>query len=144
MLNFSPYATIRYLKPARAEQHIYRCFPDVPRTWTDVMISSFRKSRFISKDGWPIRRLRYLLYVWTSNVNQGQGAQVVLGGNLQYQVKKYFDIGAGIGALPTSRSLIGQWPFWLRQDARPMAEEFFRGSFTTGIWAQGEITKGLY
>ncbi len=25
-----------------------------------------------------------------------------------------------------------------------MAEEFFRGSFTTGIWAQGEIVPGLY
>jgi hypothetical protein len=63
---------------------------------------------------------------------------------MQYQVKQYLDLGVGIGGLPGTRSLLGQWPAWLRQDARPMAEEFFRPSFTTGIWAQGEVTKGLY
>jgi hypothetical protein len=63
---------------------------------------------------------------------------------MQYRFNKFIDLGAGIGGLPTSRSLLGAWPFWLRQDARPMAEEFFRGSFTTGIWLQGELTKGLY
>lgn len=88
--------------------------------------------------------LTYLAYVWSSNTSQGQGAQVVLGGNLQYRFNKHLQIGAGIGALPTNRSLYGQWPLWLRQDARPMAEEYFRGSFTTGIWAQGAITNGLF
>lgn len=88
-------------------------------------------------------KFRYLTYVWTSNTNQGQGAQVVVGGNVQYQINKHFDLGAGIGGLPTNRSIGGQWPLWHRQDVRPMADEYFRGSFTTGIWVQGQILKNL-
>src|SRR6185503_14043819 len=35
--------------------------------------------------GWILNpKMRYFLYAWTSNANQGQGAQVVLAGNLQY------------------------------------------------------------
>jgi hypothetical protein len=82
--------------------------------------------------------------VWTSNTSQGQSAQVVVAGNLQYQLNKYLDLGVGIGGLPTNRSLVGNFPAWLRQDTRTLAEEFFRGSFTTGIWLQGELAKGLF
>ena len=95
--------------------------------------------------GWFVNpKLRYLTYVWTSNTSQGLGAQVVIGGNVQYEFSKYLDVGAGIGGLPTSRAMMGQFPLWVRQDARTMAEEFFRGSFTTGIWAQGEILPQFY
>ncbi len=104
----------------------------------------FQKATLYFK-GWLVNPdFRYVLYVWTSNTSQGLGSQVVVAGNLQYRISRFLDVGAGIGGLPTSRSLLGPWPFWLRQDARPMAEEFFRGSFTTGIWAQGEIVPGLY
>jgi hypothetical protein len=94
--------------------------------------------------GWLFTpKFRYVTYAWTSNTNLGLGAQVVLGGNFQYQVNKHFDFGVGIGAVPTNRTLVGNWPLWLRQDARTMSEEFFRGSFTSGLWMQGEIVKGL-
>lgn len=35
-------------------------------------------------------------------------------------------------------------PRWLRSDDRPLAEEYFRHSFATGIWAQGEIIPKFY
>ncbi|QCK15161.1 hypothetical protein [Mangrovivirga cuniculi] len=89
-------------------------------------------------------KFRYLLYVWTSNTSQGLGAQVVVGGNLQYKFNKYLDLGVGITGLPSTRTLHGQFPGWLRTDARPISEEYFRASFTTGIWVQGEIAKNLY
>jgi hypothetical protein len=89
-------------------------------------------------------KFRYLTYIWSANTSQGLGAQVVVGGNLQYQFNKFLDLGVGIGGLPTSRAMYGQWPFWIRQDARVMSEEFFRGSFTTGIWLQGELAEGLF
>ncbi|MCX2744184.1 hypothetical protein OO013_09925 [Mangrovivirga sp. M17] len=89
-------------------------------------------------------KFRYILYVWTSNTSLGLGAQVVVGGNLQYKINEYLDIGVGITGLPSTRSLHGQFPGWLRTDARPISEEFFRASFTTGIWAQGKIIDNLY
>lgn len=84
-------------------------------------------------------KFRYFLYTWTSNANMGQGAQVVVGGNLNYLANKHFAVGAGIAALPTVRSTIGTFPYWLRVDARPMSDEYFRGSYTTGIYFWGDI-----
>ncbi|SDY56488.1 hypothetical protein SAMN05444397_101952 [Flavobacterium aquidurense] len=142
-LTISPYVTIRYLNQGALDD-TYTNHLGHTSTIDKRNDLQFQKAVIYFK-GWLIDpKFRYLLYVWSANANQGQGAQVVVAGNLQYEINKHFDIGAGIGSLPTSRSLIGNWPFWLRQDARPMAEEFFRGSFTTGIWAQGEITDGLY
>ncbi len=142
-LAFSPYVTFRYLNQKGLDDSYTDAFG---RTYNINKRNDmqFQKVTLYFK-GWLVDpKFRYFLYIWTSNANQGSGAQVVVAGNLQYEINKYIDIGGGIGALPTSRSLYGQWPFWLRQDARPMAEEYFRGSFTTGIWAQGEIANGLY
>jgi hypothetical protein len=141
-LRFSPFVTVRYLNQLRLDDTYTDAFGQTKNIAKRNDIQ-FQKITLYFKGWIGVPSFRYFTYVWTSNANQGQGAQLVLGGNLQYKINKYFDIGAGIGPLPTSRSLYGQWPFWLRQDARPMAEEFFRGSFTTGAWIQGEITKGL-
>ena len=46
-------------------------------------------------------------------------------------------------ALPGTRSLQGSHPYWLGHD-RVMADEFFRPYFAYGVWAQGEITPGLW
>ena len=84
--------------------------------------------------GWLMsRKFRYLAYVWTSNTSQGLGAQVVVGGNLQYAFNSHVTVGGGIGPLPSTRSLDGTFPYWLPVDNRLMADEFFRASFTTGI-----------
>ncbi len=91
--------------------------------------------------GWILNpKLRYFLYAWTSNANQGQGAQVVLAGNLQYTFNKYFTLGGGIRSLPGTRSVEGNFPFWLNVDSRHIADEFMRPSYTSGIWAVGNIT----
>jgi hypothetical protein len=88
-------------------------------------------------------KFRYLFYTWTNNANQGDGAQVVVGGNLSYQFNKAFDLGAGIQALPSQRSNRGAFPFFLKTDSRVMADEFFRASYTQGIFARGSPAEGL-
>lgn len=84
-------------------------------------------------------RLRYMAYVWSANTSQGQSAQVVVAGNLTYLFRPTFNLGVGISGLPTTRSTEGNWPSWLRVDNRTIADEFFRGSFTTGLFAFGEL-----
>lgn len=86
---------------------------------------------------------RYLFYVWTSNTNQGLAAQVVVGGNVSYHFSDAFTLGAGIASLPTTRSTNWTFPNWLKVDNRTMADEYFRGSFTTGLFASGDIAPGL-
>jgi hypothetical protein len=41
------------------------------------------------------------------------------------------------------RSTEGQFPYWLGVDDRLIADEFFRGSYTSGLWLKGEITTTL-
>jgi hypothetical protein len=94
--------------------------------------------------GWVMSpKFRYFLYAWTSNASQGLGAQVVLAGNLNYTFNKAFSVGAGIRSLPGTRSVEGNFPFWLGVDTRLIADEFFRPSYTSGVWAWGQLTKKL-
>ncbi|MBT1442931.1 hypothetical protein KJI95_00110 [Shewanella sp. JM162201] len=88
-------------------------------------------------------KFRYLMYAWTSNTSQGDPAQVVLGGNLGYQFDPAFNLYAGIGALPSTRSTNYTFPTWLKNDHRTIADEFFRGSYTSGIWANGKLAEGV-
>jgi len=94
--------------------------------------------------GWILDpKFRYFLYAWSSNASQGLGAQVVLAGNLSYTFNKSVSIGAGIRSLPGTRSVEGNFPFWLGVDTRLIADEFFRPSYTSGVWALGKITNRL-
>jgi hypothetical protein len=94
--------------------------------------------------GWVLNpKMRYFLYAWSSNASQGQAAQVVLAGNLNYRFNIYFTLAGGITALPGVRSTEGQFPFWLGVDTRLITDEFFRPSYTSGIWAKGDLTKTL-
>lgn len=86
---------------------------------------------------------RYLFYAWTSNTNQGQGAQVVLGGFMSYRFNEAISIAAGVGSLPSTRTTNWTFPNWLKNDNRTMADEYFRGSYTMGVWAWGEIAPRL-
>jgi hypothetical protein len=88
-------------------------------------------------------RFRYFLYAWSSNATQGQGAQVVLAGNLSYAFNDRFVFAGGITSLPGVRTTEGNFPFWLSVDNRLMADEFFRPSYTSGFWAKGDITPTL-
>ncbi len=47
--------------------------------------------------GWLLDpKFQYVLYSWTNNAAMGQGAQVVLGGNLKYAFNDALLLGAGI------------------------------------------------
>ena len=101
---------------------------------------------FLPFNGWFLTpKFRYYLYVWSANTSQGDPAQVVGGGNISYVFNRNVTFGAGISALPAVRSTEGQFPYWLGVDDRLIADEFFRGSYTTGFWLKGEFaTKFKY
>ena len=96
--------------------------------------------------GWYLTpKFRYYLYVWSANTSQGDGAQVVGAGNLTWSFNRHVALGVGITSLPSVRSTEGQFPYWLGVDDRLIADEFFRGSYTTGFWLKGEMhTKVKY
>jgi hypothetical protein len=103
----------------------------------DVQLNKF----FLPFSGWFLTpKFRYYLYVWSSNPSQGDPAQVVGAGNLSYTFNRYVSLGGGITSLPSVRSTEGQFPYWLGIDDRLTADEFFRGSYTTGFWIKGELT----
>jgi hypothetical protein len=107
----------------------------------------FQLQKFFAPfSGWFITpKFRYYLYVWSANTSQGDPAQVVGAGNLSYTFNRFVSVGAGITSLPSTRSTEGQFPYWLGVDDRLIADEFFRGSYTTGVWLKGEVhTKVKY
>lgn len=87
-------------------------------------------------------RFRYKLFFWTNNANMGELSQVVIAGNFSYRFADLLTLGAGVDAVPSTRSTTGNYPNWLRNDNRLMADEFFRGSYTSGIWADGKFGHG--
>ena len=108
----------------------------------DIQLQKF----FAPFSGWFLTpKMRYYLYVWSSNASQGDPAQVVGAGNLTWSFNRYVSVGVGITSLPTVRSTEGQFPYWLGVDNRLIADEFFRGSYTSGVWLKGEFhTKVKY
>ncbi len=106
----------------------------------DVQLQKF----FAPFSGWFLTpKFRYYLYVWSSNPSQGDPAQVVGAGNLSYTFNRFVTFGAGITSLPSVRSTEGQFPYWLGVDDRLIADEFFRGSYTDGVWLKGELPRNL-
>ncbi len=99
---------------------------------------------FAPFSGWFLTpKFRYYLYVWSTNASQGDPAQVVGAGNLSYVFSRFATVGGGITSLPSTRSTEGQFPYWLTVDSRPIADEFFRGSYTNGVWVAGDLVERL-
>jgi hypothetical protein len=99
---------------------------------------------FLPFSGWFLDpKFRYYLYVWSTNTAQGDPAQVVGAGNISYVMNSFATIGLGITSLPGVRSTEGQFPYWNGVDDRLMADEFFRPSYTTGIWLKGAFAPGV-
>jgi hypothetical protein len=141
-LNISIYTYVRYLNQLGLDPTYTDAFGDTKNVQQrqDFQIQKVQM-KFL---GWVLsEKFRYFLYAWTSNANQGQGAQVVLAGNVNYTFNKYITLSTGIRSLPGTRSVEGNFPFWLSVDSRMIADEFFRPSYTSGIWAAGEITDKL-
>jgi len=141
-LNVSIYTYVRYLNQLGLDSNYIDAFGNVKNVQERQDLQLLKlQIKFL---GWILNpKLRYFLYAWTSNANQGQGAQVVLAGNLQYTFNKYFTLGGGIRSLPGTRSVEGNFPFWMNVDSRHIADEFMRPSYTSGIWATGELAKRL-
>ena len=141
-LSVSIYTYARYLNQLGVDPHYTDAFGNVKNIQQrqDFQLQKVQ-IKFL---GWILDpKFRYFLYAWTSNASQGQGAQVVLAGNLNYSFNNAFNVGAGIRSLPGTRSVEGNFPFWLGVDSRLMADEFFRPSYTSGVWAWGQITDRL-
>jgi hypothetical protein len=85
------------------------------------------------------KRLRYSTMVWTS----AGAASIVVTGNVGWQFNKGLTLTAGYGGVPGSRTLVDTFPFFSSSD-RTMADNFFRPSFTQGVWATGEPAPGLF
>src|SRR6476646_2183336 len=94
----------------------------------------------LSFKGWLFDpKFTYRVWIWTQQPAMGEGAQVVVGGQLGYSFNEYFNVFAGIAPLPTTRTTNWTYPFWLKMDNRTVADEFFRGSYSQGFWADGKI-----
>jgi hypothetical protein len=141
-LNVSIYTYIRYLNQLGLNSSYTNYFgvTSSVQQRQDIQIQKVQ-IKFL---GWLLNpKFRYFLYAWTSNASQGLPAQVVLAGNLSYAFNKHFTFAGGITSLPGTRSVEGNFPFWLAVDSRLIADEFFRPSYTSGLWARGEIINHL-
>ena len=85
------------------------------------------------------KRARYNLTVWTS----AGAASIVVAGNIGWQFNKALTLTGGYTGVPGSRSLVNTFPFFTATD-RTLADNFFRPSFTQGLWANGEPLKNLH
>jgi hypothetical protein len=139
-LNFRIFTYLRYLNQLGIDSTYTDAFGNT--SYIDRRQDMQVNKVNIQFNGWLLSpKFRYLFYVWTNNTALGLGAQVVVAGNLQYQLNEHFNFGAGIGSLPGVRSTEGNFPFWLTVDNRLVADEFFRPSYTTGIWVNGSVVK---
>jgi hypothetical protein len=62
--------------------------------------------------GWLFTpKFSHLIFIWTNNANQGEGAQVAVAGFLRYQFAKWLSVSAGIMPLPNGfDTTIASWP----------------------------------
>jgi hypothetical protein len=141
-MNVSIYTYVRYLNQLGLDSTYTDAFGNqkpVQRR-QDIQLNKVQ-IKFL---GWLFdQKFRYFLYAWTSNASQGLGAQVVVAGNLNYSFNKHLTLSGGITSLPGTRSVEGNFPFWLGVDTRLITDEFFRPSYTSGFWARGQITDKL-
>jgi hypothetical protein len=139
---FRLFSYVRYLNQRNIDESYTDAFgvPHTVQQRQDIQLAKF----FAPFSGWFMTpQLRYYLYVWSSNASQGDPAQVVGAGNLSWTWNRFATAGFGITSLPSVRSTEGQFPYWLGVDDRLIADEFFRGSYTTGAWLKGEIAKNV-
>jgi hypothetical protein len=83
-------------------------------------------------------KFRYNISLWSLPTTQ----QTLLFGNMQYRFSPAFIVGVGIAPNLTVRSVQGSWPFWGSSD-RQMAEDFFRGGFSSGFFVTGQMVPRL-
>jgi hypothetical protein len=137
-LNFSAWSYVRYLNQEGLDDSYTDSFG---REFDIDIRNDFQVNKVnLTFNGWVYDPdFRWLLYTWTSNTSQGESAQVVVAGNLKYRFNDAVDVGFGIDALPGTRSMAGNFPYFSKVDSRTMADDFFRPSYTTGMWSAGQL-----
>src|SRR5688572_11014684 len=137
-VGLSAYALVRYIDQRPAEQNFTDHLGNVRPVDTRRDVQFHRA--MVHLKGWFYSpKFRYQITTWTVMSTD----QTTLYGFLGYQFHKKFNLYAGINTLGGSRSVMGSHPLWLAND-RVMADEFFRGSFSGTLWANGEILPTLW
>jgi DUF3011 family protein len=137
-LSISAYALIRYVDQNPGTQ-TYTDHLGVEHT-TDGRNDIFPHRIIVFLKGWVgTPKLIYNVFFWTVNTTDQDAIFAVIG----YQFARKFSVYSGINGSPGTRSLQGSHPYWLGHD-RVMADEFFRPYFAYSVWAQGEVTPGLW
>lgn len=137
-LALSGYGLLRYMNQMPANQtfvdHLGNEHP------VDARNDFFPHRIIIFLKGWVGKpQLIYNIILWTVNTTD----QDAIFASVGYQFTRRFSLYGGINGTPGTRSLQGSHPYWLGHD-RVMADEFFRPYFSNSVWAQGEITPGLW
>jgi hypothetical protein len=137
-LNFSAWAYARYLNQESLDETYTDSFG---RTKTLDLRNDLQLNKVnLYFKGWIYDpRFSYMFFAWTQNAQMGDGAQVVIGGGLDYSFKPQLNVGAGVTQNPGTRSLRGTFPYWHRVDTRLIADEYHRPSYTTGLYVYGNL-----
>src|SRR4051812_47794766 len=141
-VNISILAYVRYLNQRNLDPTYTNAFgaTSAIQQRQDVQLNKVQ-IKFL---GWVWNpKLRYYMYAWTNNAAAGLPGSIYLAGNVHYDFADFFTLGGGVTSLPGTRSVEGNFPFWLSVDSRLVADEFFRPSYTMGVWARGKIVRGL-
>ena len=137
-LNISFYGLFRYMNQLPASQ----TFTDHLGRERDVKarndLNWHRTFVWLTGFFW-VPKFRYNISLWSLPTTQ----QTLLFGNMQYHFHPAFTLGVGITPNLTARSVQGSWPFWGSSD-RQMAEDFFRGGFSSGVFVTGEPVDRLF
>ncbi len=98
-LNIRPYTYLRYLNQKKIDETYTDGFGNKRSVAPRQDIQLQKVSIYFT--GWAFDpKFTYFLYVWTSNAAMGQGAQVVIAGNIAYNFNKHFKVLGGITSLP--------------------------------------------
>ncbi len=138
---FRLFSYVRYLNQRNLDASYTDLFgvPHPVQQRKDIQLAKF----FTPFSGWFLTpKFRYYHYVWSSNASQGDPAQVVGGGNLSYTFNRF---------VPSALKSLRCQPFSAPKgssrtgyaDGRLIADEFFRGSYTNGVWLKGDVGQKL-
>jgi len=137
-LNISTYGLFRYLNQGPAGQTFLDHLGQVRQSNLQNSLNWQRTMIWITGFFYD-PRFRYNITGWSLGSTQ----QTLIFGNVQFLVSPNFVAGVGIVPTLTARSMQGSWPFWAGSD-RLMAEEFFRGGFSSGAFITGQIVPRLW
>jgi hypothetical protein len=141
-LNISAYMQMRYVNQIGTDD-----------TWTDrfgtVKPYDARQDITLNKTllwftGWLADpKLRYAFSIWTSQSLQGQTGNIQTTGTLTYAFSPVFALSAGVSALPSNHTNMGNWPLWLGAE-RQIGDDYLKPGYTQGIWVDGKLAPKVF